>query len=247
MSDTTKRFSEQAGDYRRYRPGYPAAVITLLQKELGFSSGWKVADVGSGTGLSAELFLNHGNEVWAVEPNPEMREAAEEIYGQQPGFHSVAGTASATGLDQDSVHLVCSAQAFHWFDVEEAKAEFARILQPGGRIVLIWNERVHDDAFHQAYEALLYERIEGYREINETKIDRTKIAQLLAPQPLQEQVLDNIQLLDREGLKGRTRSSSYCPRSGPVYEQLMEELDLLFDRYQENGQLAFRYHTRVFW
>jgi SAM-dependent methyltransferase len=33
------------------------------------------------------------------------------------------------------------AQAFHWFDVPSAAAEFHRVLRPDGRLGVVWNER----------------------------------------------------------------------------------------------------------
>ncbi len=44
--------------------------------------------------------------------------------------------------------MIVGAQAFHWFDREACKKEFGRILKPGGRAVLVWNNRkVLDSGF----------------------------------------------------------------------------------------------------
>ncbi len=245
--NSTTRFSDRVADYALYRPGYPVALLTLLARRIGFDQDSVVADIGSGTGLSAQLFLGNGNKVYGVEPNKEMREAAEQAFEANPLFESVNGTAEDTGLANQSVDVLFSAQAFHWFNVEEAKKECVRILKPGGNLVLAWNQRKLDDAFQQEYEQALFDCIEGYEAITRLKIDREKIARFFNPRPVQEEHLNYAQVFDLESLKGRTRSSSYCPKSGPAYEKLMQQLESLFYKYQTNGQLDFYYETIVFW
>ncbi len=79
MVDPTLRFSSRAENYLKYRPRYPREVIRTLQAECGLGSFATIADVGSGTGALTELFLRNGNSVYAIEPNPEMRGAAEDM------------------------------------------------------------------------------------------------------------------------------------------------------------------------
>eukprot|EP01031_Cornospumella_fuschlensis_P008064 gene8064-9952_t len=57
-ANATQRFSDRVENYVRFRPGYPAEVIPLLQQETGLQPGWAVADVGSGTGISAQMLLS---------------------------------------------------------------------------------------------------------------------------------------------------------------------------------------------
>jgi SAM-dependent methyltransferase len=100
--DSTKRFSDRVADYVRYRPDYPEAILSALQ----VSPDWVVADIGSGTGISTELFLRAGCRVHAVEPNEEMRTKAEELLAFYPGFVSVDGTAEESGLAAGSFDLI---------------------------------------------------------------------------------------------------------------------------------------------
>src|SRR5215211_465185 len=156
MSDPTQRFTGRVESYARYRPSYPQAVLDLLAAECGLTSASVVADVGSGTGLLSELFLENSNRVLGIEPNEEMRAAGERLLRDYPRFTSVAGTAEATTLDDACVDFVAAGQAFHWFDPERARTEFARILEPTGWVVLIWNLRRKDATpFLAAYERLL--------------------------------------------------------------------------------------------
>jgi ubiquinone/menaquinone biosynthesis C-methylase UbiE len=137
MTDSTRRFSNRVKNYVRYRPSYPQGVISALQAETALTKSSVIADIGSGTGLSAELFLQNGNPVFGVEPNLAMRQAAEQHLKNYPHFYSVDGTAEATTLPNKSVDYAVAAQAFHWFNPQLARQEFSRILQPGGWVVLI--------------------------------------------------------------------------------------------------------------
>ena len=75
------RFSDRVDDYVKYRPGYPPEVIQVLEQHCRLSSGSVIADIGSGPGNLARLFLANGNEVFAVEPNAEMRNAGQQLLG----------------------------------------------------------------------------------------------------------------------------------------------------------------------
>src|SRR5271166_5348808 len=70
----TARFSDRVENYVRYRPGYTLEVLDLLRAECGLRPSHIVADIASGTGVFTRLLLENGNSVFAVEPNPEMRE-----------------------------------------------------------------------------------------------------------------------------------------------------------------------------
>lgn len=61
--DPTQRFSSRVEDYVRYRPSYPDGIARLLARECGLTVRSRIADIGSGTGLLARLFLDFGCEV----------------------------------------------------------------------------------------------------------------------------------------------------------------------------------------
>lgn len=144
MTDPTQRFSSRVENYSRYRPSYPRQVLELLFEECGLTAASIIADIGSGTGIMTRLFLENGNQVFAVEPNREMRQEAEWNLASYSHFVSVDATAEATTLRAGSVDFVVAAQAFHWFDREKVRPEFVRILKPEGWVVLVWNDRRPD-------------------------------------------------------------------------------------------------------
>lgn len=65
--DSKERFSGRVDDYIRYRPRYPESLIGVLGEEISLEADRVVADVGSGTGFSAEPFLEYGNMVLGVD------------------------------------------------------------------------------------------------------------------------------------------------------------------------------------
>ena len=157
MTDPTRRFSGPVENYARYRPGYPGEVLGLLRQRCRLTENSEIADVGSGTGALARLFLESGNRVFGVEPNAGMRGAGERLLRWYGRFTSVAARAEETTLPESSVDLVTAAgQAFHWFDPGPTRREFARILKPGGSVALIWNTRRKEgEPFLAGYEELL--------------------------------------------------------------------------------------------
>ena len=119
-------------EYKKYRMRYPTSVVAVLRERCGLRPADLIADVGAGTGMLSELFLETGNRVIAIEPNAEMRQACEGLVARYPKLRIVNATAEATSLEEASVDLVTVGRAFHWFDRERTLAEFKRILKPGG-------------------------------------------------------------------------------------------------------------------
>src|ERR1700761_7076605 len=150
MTTHVERFTGRVEDYERYRLRYPAAVMEILVARCGLQREHLVTDVGAGTGMLAELFLEHGNAVIAVEPNDDMRGACERLASLWPGLTVKKATAEATGLEDASVDFVAVGRAFHWFDHAKTAKEFRRILRPGGWVVLASNSRERDDASQKA-------------------------------------------------------------------------------------------------
>jgi SAM-dependent methyltransferase len=244
----TARFSDRVENYIRYRPGYPPEVLELLRAECGLQPNHIVADIASGTGMFTRLLLENGNTVFAIEPNAEMRESGVHQLESYRRLVSVAGTAEETTLGAASVDFVTAAQAAHWFDLPRARAEFVRILRPGGWCVLIWNERLTSStAFLRGYEQLLLTYGTDYEEVRHEKTT-AMIHEFFAPAPCAEQVFNLRQQFDYEGTAGRLLSSSYAPLEGhPRYAPMMRELQRIFRAHAMDGKVEFEYKTQVYY
>jgi SAM-dependent methyltransferase len=246
VTDPRQRFSGRVEKYARYRPCYPKAVLELLETECGLTEGSVVADVASGTGLLAELFLENGNRVLGVEPNDEMRRAGERYLAGYERFSSVAGTAEATTLDGGSVDFVVVGQAFHWFEPASTRSEFARILKPGGWIALLWNDPRRDATpFLAAYERLLQSyKTEEYKEFDL----EGEVGAFFGTGGYDYRAFRHRQIFDLAGLEGRVLSSSYVPDKGePGYGAMIEELERIFTVHEEDGRVAIDYETRMYY
>lgn len=246
--DPTRRFSDRVADYVRYRPDYPPALLDWLQRELGVTPDWAVADVGAGTGISSRLFLDAGYEVTAIEPNAAMREAAIEWLGGFPRFAAADGRADATGLPDASVDLAVVAQAFHWFDPQATRHEFRRILRAGGLVVIFWNSRkLTGMPFLDGYEALLKRYGTDYAAVAERHADDEAMRAWFGPGLRGEAHFAHGQRLDFDALLGRLLSSSYVPRPGhPHHAPMKQALRELFDACAEHGVVSLDYDTRIF-
>jgi SAM-dependent methyltransferase len=249
MSDPTRRFSNRVENYVKNRPGYPRQLYAYLRAEAGLPAGGAVADIGSGTGLSSQLFLAEGHPVFAVEPNAEMRAAAEAGLAGQPGFTSLAGRAEQIPLADACVDLAVAAQAFHWFEGDAARREAARILRPGSQAALIWNQRdVTHSPFQQGYEELLMEFGTDFKDVDhQRKVSDEQLAAFFAPHAVRQAWFLNSQRFDFEALQGRLLSSSYVPLPGqPAYAPMLAALRSLFEQHQNQGAVDFVYRTVVF-
>jgi SAM-dependent methyltransferase len=246
--DVTERFSDRVEDYVRYRPDYPPALLDWLARDHGVTTTMRVADIGAGTGISSKLFLDAGYRVIAVEPNAAMRRAAEQWLGSHAGFSTVDGRAEATTLADDSVELVITGQAFHWFDQAAAKREFERILGPGGLIAVFWNtRRLTGTPFLEGYEALLLEYGTDYVSVAERYADDEAMASYFGHRYRGHASFEHAQKLDFDELRGRLLSSSYAPTEGrPMHQPMLLALRRLFDACAVDGRIDFEYDTRIF-
>ncbi|MBN1620060.1 class I SAM-dependent methyltransferase [candidate division WOR-3 bacterium] len=248
MKDSMDRFGDRVDSYKKYRPMYPIETVEFIRDKCRVEESWQVADVGSGTGISSSALLKtFGCHVWAVEPNKNMREEAENILSVDPGFHSIDGSAESTGLENGSVNMVTAFQAFHWFDKNKTKNEFRRILKEPHWIVLVWNDRRScGTVFLEEYEDIL-RSIPEYLESRHRNVNIGDIYGFMSTAELIYAEFRNLQKLDLEGLKGRFFSSSYTPAQGTEgYRIQLIKLAGLFEKTNINGFIEFLYDTRVF-
>lgn len=248
QANPTDRFTGLAEIYAKCRPDYPTAALDFIQAHCGLGSTSLLVDIGSGTGISSRLFAARGIPVLGIDPNADMRAkaAAHEVSEGLPQPRYQDGKAEATGLPDACADAVLAAQAFHWFEPTATLAEFHRILKPGGWVVLMWNERDEADPFTAAYGT-------AFRTWPETV--RIESARQRAGEPLLSCPLftnrtcarfGNEQEMDRDGLLGRTFSSSYAPKEPDAVQALTALMLEVFERFQQDGLVRMRYVTSIY-
>ncbi len=234
--DNTQKFSGKADVYQKARPGYSPDLFACLEKEFGVGPGSTAADVGSGTGILTRQLLEMGVKVFAVEPNPDMRRIAEQELGEFEGFISVVATAEHTTLDEGSVDFVFAASAFHWFDPIAFKSECQRILKPGGKVFLIWNETQLTDEIRQGRKAI-FEKYSG-KSAGGHK-EKPGVKEAFFEGKLGELHFPNPSTYDRERFIRRALSSSYSlTKTDEHYDEFVAELGQLFDNFAIDGLIS---------
>lgn len=249
--NSTAIFSDRAQEYARYRPSHSEDAIAVILDGLASYSQLFAADIGAGTGIASRQLgdrLNsmaspRGIKVIAVEPNKAMVQAAEA----HPLVEFKLGTAENTTLADNSVDLVTSFQAFHWFDPLPTLQEFYRILKPNGRLALIWSMWDESDTFtyelsklvtnasdttskHQNWEYKVGSPPENsyFYSFNRFEFSYTE----------QRNLRDLIGLVESQG---------FISLSGTKHEQLINNLKELHQEWVgDRGSVSLAYRTEVY-
>ena len=200
--DWAHSFGDVAESYERGRPTYPPDAVRWLLGEHPLT----VLELGAGTGKLTRVLTELGHDVHATDPDPAMLKVLER---EVPGVPTAEASAEDVPLGDGSVDAVIAAQAFHWFDLDRALPEIARVLRPGGRVCLLWNTRNEkipwvrrlgaligtQEQLRDPAEALIFSELFGFvedREFNHWQtIDRRSIQDLVLSR-------SNVAVLDAE-------------------------------------------------
>jgi len=240
-----QKFSAKSTVYEKARPSYPKEIIDLLFAKA--SPDIVIADVRSGTGKFTELLLERGYKVFAVEPNDDMRGAAEKKLVAKKNFVSVNGSAENTTLAPKSVDYITVAQAFHWFDVDAFRAECKRILRKNGQAILIWNAFSADTKQGKAWDDFLRSNCPAFKGFGGgVQNESDRISRFFGGKFEVAEHVDKI-AYDKEGLINRALSGSYTPKAGDAnYQAFVEKVARFFDENQIDGLVTFANVTRAY-
>ena len=234
--DTTNKFDGYSENYTVGRPGYAKELIDCLYNEYGMSSAKVVADIGSGTGKFARLLLERKSEVYCVEPNDEMRMAAENELSMFSNIHSIKGDAENTTLEENFVDFITTAQAFHWFDVRKFRQECIRILKDNGKAVLIWNIRDESDPLNQDLYSVFSKYCPDFKGFGGGIVKDDPRIKVFFNNRYDYISFDNPLYYDREKFIARNLSGSYSLKEGDIgFDNYLKEIINTFDKYSDNG------------
>lgn len=245
--DNTQKFSGRAQYYTKGRPGYPKELFDCLYDKYGFSDSSVIADIGAGTGKFSKYLLDMGSKVYLVEPNADMRSAAQSELSDYEKAFFVNGSSEITMLEDSSVDFVTAAQAFHWFDAAKFKKECKRILKSDGRVVLVWNTRDMSSEFNaKSYE--IYKKycpdFKGYH--GGMKDDDERISEFFNNN-CDKIIFENPLIFTKNKFITRSLSASYSLQSGDKnFAEYVKTLENLFDEYSENDMVIMRNHTTAY-
>jgi len=239
--DPKNRFSSLADDYARYRWEYAEAAIQAVCEiaQLGPTS--RVADIGAGTGLLSRRFAGRAGSVVAVEPNAAMRRWAQ---AEGPALAIVAGSAETIPLASQSMDLITVGQALHWFQAEPARAEFRRILKPGGWLAVLGNHNT-DPVYSEAMDTLRSEAY-GWDTSDENKGPGKPASYYLGAADCQMMDFPASTGLTWESFFGGLCSHSHAPQEKhPLYPTFKEKCWEFFVRFSSSGILYIDYASQV--
>ncbi len=246
--DSKERFSGRAEDYARYRPHYPKETAAAILREFDLRAPALVADVGCGTGISSEPFLEAGCRVIGIEPNSDMRAAAKQWLEGESRFEAMDGSAENTGLESGSIDLYLAGQAFHWFNITQARAEAIRILKPPRRAVLMWNDRLASASpFMRDFSAFLDECHKSAGTARRSDPDGGDYDEFFGAGRWKTLKIAHEREMTEEVLVGGVFSASYSPnRGGDGADAVAEEAKMIFVRHASGGKVRMEYETSLY-
>jgi SAM-dependent methyltransferase len=236
-----------AEDYERGRPGWPRKAVEVP----GLPATATVVDLGAGTGKLTRVLVGLFDRVVAVEPADAMRRLLVTLC---PQAEARAGNGQAIPLPDGSVDAVFAAEAFHWFDDDQALAEIARVLGANAPLILLWNLPAGPwEPSITSAEALLRDRLP------EATLDHDPL-DLDGPrrgdgewhgsfvgagfEPLKDTRIPNEQTLDRDGLVSFFASMSWIADMGDEARlRLLAEVTSLLGA----STYRRRWITHAFW
>jgi len=144
--EVAESFGADAERYDRARPSYPAALVEAI---IAASPGLDVLDVGVGTGIAARQFQAAGCRVLGVDPDARMADLA-----RRGGIEVEVAKFEDWDSGGRAFDAVIAAQAWHWVDPVAGAAKAARVLRPGGRLVVFWNAFEPPPGLGEAFAAV---------------------------------------------------------------------------------------------
>lgn len=220
-------FTGKSSYYEMSRPVIAEEAFNYLYSLLPLNA--VIADVGAGTGKFTTLAAKRGNTVFAIEPNAEMQMVLINNVKNYPNVIVLNSCAEDTHIPSNSVDVVISVTAIHWFDLDAFRTECYRILKPNGMVVAVYNsqkEELRKLANNHSYKTATDIFFDGKCEVIE---------------------FSNPQQYTREKYLAYYLSHSNAPKlADDDYTLFFERINASFDREQKDGMYLFDFVTVMY-
>jgi SAM-dependent methyltransferase len=243
--DAIAGYTDKVSAYARYRWEYAPDAVDAFALRCGLSHEWVVADIGSGTGMVARHLVNRVRTLYAVEPNPAMRQVATASLGAHASYREVGASFDNTTLADASVDLIAVGRALHWFPAESTRNEFRRILRPGGWLAVL-SVPVTDRRLLAAIRTV--EREEYGWDLSRARFTPETVSSsfYFGQDPVQTVTHPGLVRETFDMLLGRVSSQLATPEPGhplrPTFERALRDV---FDRYAIDGVLTVPIATEI--
>lgn len=232
---------EKALLYEKFRLPYAREMVADLLKRIGSTP--VAADIGSGTGQLARLFAKSCTEVYAVEPDPAMRQVAVEVLKDCPNIHVIDACAERTTLPENSIDLIVIGNAFHRFQ-PEAIPELLRILKHSGWVAVIYYTFTN-----QAFMDMLFPKLsqlEGLAAREKQNVRRMPVEKLFGDHPIHTLHYAQSVAEDWDAFWGSARSGIEAPTPQDEDFARFEALNReVFEAFAVDGRIRIDYEIRV--
>lgn len=237
------KYGKRASFYHLGRPSYPKEAIDLIFQEA--TNGAIVADIGAGTGKLTLLLAQQAKKVYAVEPDDEMRKVLVSQMNGVDNVEVVNASAEDCRLPDNSVDIICTAQAFHWFDTEKFCREINRILRKNGKVFILHN------SFPDLLKDVLPNKNENSEAMTAQNSRREQQRRSFWDGDCVEKIFDNTVSYDREQFLNYYLSFSTTPicdgeTENHEFDDQMEAVHNAFDRLCEEGKVKLPFVSKVY-
>jgi SAM-dependent methyltransferase len=140
MSKVTalSRFASTAPFYVRFRPRYPSALFAQIAARCGLDGSGRLLDLGCGPAFIAVGMARYFDEVVAMDPNPEMLEAArEEIKAAGLSIELIQGSSEDLDPSLGKFAMVAMGRSFHWMDRDATLLKLDALIESNGCVAIL--------------------------------------------------------------------------------------------------------------
>ena len=223
----TEKFTGKAHSYAKARPSYPDEALEYIHNLA--PPGSVFADIGAGTGKFTVLLARYGYEMFAVEPNADMREQLAVELASFPDIKVIDGTAEATTLLNHSVDIIVFAQALGWFALSDFRKECHRIGKPGVILISVYNEMLGDNSTP-----------------NRNRLSNKQATNIFFKTPTMREFPNPVFYTREKWLSYNASISDNPNLSDDGYDEHIAEINSIFDRENIDGLLHRALTTKVF-